>query len=773
MHIMSCYLNLSKDILPSVILLFSLFESIICGNVCDDCIQNNPEMHFCFLGNYTGPRCDRPENLKNCPLQFIEYNSPSKLTILKDEDFRNFEILNNKENYIQFKPQKVKLLLRKGSAVNFTFSYKPARNYPLELYYLMDLTYSMKNDLKTLISLGEKLGYSLQNISENFKIGFGSYVDKVLMPFSFTTKAKIDNPCDNTVEVSCPKSYLMKHIQNFTNDFELFAKEVQKKSTVSANLDDLEGGMEALMQIVVCGTRIGWADVSRKFIIVSTGSYMHLAGDGLLSGTVKKNSGQCLIDFKGMYPADNPFDYPSLEEIHNQLKNHQVNVIFAVKEKVQSYYEDMKGIISDSAFVGTLDKDSTNIIELTRDGYMDFFKKVKFSIDPNHKADFGVKFYANCDALGFVEINECTNIVLENVVDFKAEFTLNTVPSDIKHETIYIVEKNIQEKIQLDVEYIGFCKCNSDSMEEKDVICLNGDFRCGECTCHLGWTGTSCNETCSYSLDPCRRSVNGVKETSCSRRGDCECGKCICDFPYQGKYCEYKCPVNRGQVCSNHGNCVDSEKCQCDPGFTGKDCSCENSTENCMIFGKTCNDHGTCKCNKCVCKEFYRGKRCEYYTGKTEGTGFCSEFVNQTLNFVVNGTTRLYYGNNTIKPITVPTDKTLSGEGICFTRYNNETHYYEINYKYNLENNPIILEVQFKLYQAVSAAVIAPFIVIGILLAGLFMALMWKCLVSRKDRLEYEKFEKELNEQRMSRIENPLYTSPITSYRVPPKHKPE
>lgn len=116
--------------------------------------------------------------------------------------------------------------------MNFTFSYKPAENYPLEVYYLMDLTFSMKNDLETLINLGGELGYSLKNISEHFKIAFGSYVDKLRMPFSFTNPDNIENPCAHTSEGICAKSYLLKHIQNFTNDVELFAREVGIKQSL-------------------------------------------------------------------------------------------------------------------------------------------------------------------------------------------------------------------------------------------------------------------------------------------------------------------------------------------------------------------------------------------------------------------------------------------------------------------------------------------------------------------------------------------------------------
>lgn len=66
-----------------------------------------------------------------------------------------------------------------------------------------------------------------------------------------------------------------------------------------------------------------------------------------------------------------------------------------------------------------------------------------------------------------------------------------------------------------------------------------------------------------------------------------------------------------------------------------------------------------------------------------------------------------------------------------------------------------------------NAAVIGPAIVFGIFALGLLAVLIWKYVTSRQDRLEYERFQKEVDHQQRSRIENPLYTSPITSYRVP------
>lgn len=50
------------------------------------------------------------------------------------------------------------VLLVVGVPVTFPLRVRPARNYPLDLYLLMDLSYSMSDDLSNLKSLGNQIG---------------------------------------------------------------------------------------------------------------------------------------------------------------------------------------------------------------------------------------------------------------------------------------------------------------------------------------------------------------------------------------------------------------------------------------------------------------------------------------------------------------------------------------------------------------------------------------------------------------------------------------
>jgi integrin beta 1 len=77
-----------------------------------------------------------------------------------------------------------------AEAYRFTMDYAQAEDYPVDLYYLMDLSKSMEDDKDKLSELGDLLADTMQNITSNFRLGFGSFVDKVVMPYVSTVPKK-------------------------------------------------------------------------------------------------------------------------------------------------------------------------------------------------------------------------------------------------------------------------------------------------------------------------------------------------------------------------------------------------------------------------------------------------------------------------------------------------------------------------------------------------------------------------------------------------------
>lgn len=69
----------------------------------------------------------------------------------------------------------------------FTLSYGQAQDYPLDLYYLMDVSFSARHKMYLLEN---NLVETVANITSNFRLGFGSFVDKAVMPFVSTVPKK-------------------------------------------------------------------------------------------------------------------------------------------------------------------------------------------------------------------------------------------------------------------------------------------------------------------------------------------------------------------------------------------------------------------------------------------------------------------------------------------------------------------------------------------------------------------------------------------------------
>lgn len=163
-------------------------------------------------------------NVPICNSTFLLKNSKTRAVVVSNPNFA--DVKNEILEAIQFRPKEFTLDLRIGEPINISIQYQPAKNFPLDLYYLMDLTKSMEPDLNTLQTLGFNLTKTLQELTQNYKIAFGSYIDKPTMPFYFTDAEQAANPCKLNKE-TCKPGYLFKHSLNFTNKVDDFIEEVR------------------------------------------------------------------------------------------------------------------------------------------------------------------------------------------------------------------------------------------------------------------------------------------------------------------------------------------------------------------------------------------------------------------------------------------------------------------------------------------------------------------------------------------------------------------
>ncbi|XP_042563204.1 integrin beta-1-like, partial [Clupea harengus] len=305
---------------------------------------------FLKQGESTSARCDEVDSLikRDCAKVSIENPRGSlKVTENKNLTYRNKDSHEKltPDEITRIQPQKLNLNLRSGEVQKFTLKYKHAADYPIDLYYLMDLSWSMKDDLENVKNLGTDLIREMQSITSDFRIGFGSV-----------------NPC--ITDQNCTSHFTYKNVLRLTNRGEHFNHLVSQQQ-ISGNLDSTEGGFDAIMQVAVCGDQIGWRNVIR-LLVFSTDAGFHFAGDGKLGGIVPPNDGKCHLENNMYTSSRHYYDYPSIAHLVQKLNENNIQTIFAVTNEFEAVYKELQNLIPKSA-VGTLSSNSSNVIKLIID----------------------------------------------------------------------------------------------------------------------------------------------------------------------------------------------------------------------------------------------------------------------------------------------------------------------------------------------------------------------------------------------------------------------
>lgn len=253
------------------------------------------------------------------------------------------------------------------------------------------------------------------------------------------------------------------------------------------------GGLDALMQILVCRERIGWNDKTRKMVLFASDGPMHFAGDGLMAGLIKKNDKTCHLSDDGDYLASLEYDYPSLEEIYRELLRTKINVIFAVTSDVIFHYDQLHELMAEVTSVGQLAVDSSNILQLVEDGYTEAVRRSQFQdnapsfIRVDYRTSCGGKYETPQDT------SKCDNVEIGQEYNFEIGLTLLSYPEDgQKNYKIKIEEASIDsEALEIEVEIDYPCtSCIAQPGEPASALCnREGELRCGSCLCNKGFVG--------------------------------------------------------------------------------------------------------------------------------------------------------------------------------------------------------------------------------------------------------------------------------------------
>ncbi|KAG7160070.1 Integrin beta-PS-like 3 [Homarus americanus] len=673
---------------------------------CKDCIQTpdcmwctNPKMvptkieHqiFCrHISTNVTEFCDE-ENLEN-PTNFMNIVVQNQLT-----ETGKRTTAEDEENIIQITPQRIKLKLRKGTPINVTLTYRQARDYPIDLYYLMDLSNSMNDDKQKLGELGDELATLLSQLTKQYQLGFGSFVDKVMMPYADTAPNKIDKPCHG-----CAPPFSFRNDLPLDKNPKLFTRKV-KEVPMSGNLDAPEGGFDALMQ-------------------------------AMLAGIVQPNDEKCHLNNKNEYDQYDKYDYPSIAQINKVSKEHNINVIFAVSNYV-NLYRELSSLIETSSY-GKLDNNSANVVRLVDEQYKKISSVLRLT-DNSTNSPVSIRYFSSCKG-GDSPVNTkmCKQIREGDTVSFTLEVTANECRED---ETKSIVEvKTLEDNLILEIEYECSCSCEAQAVKQNDPKCnSNGVLICGVCSCNQGYRGDNCqcsiSDTSASSEEDKKLCRAKVDERECSSRGFCSCGTCVC--------------TDSVETCSGHGDC-DCNSCKCRQGYTGGLCECKDDSA-CKEPGSqmVCSGHGECACGKCKCTPdgdtTYTGQYCEECLTCPSGKCFSFKDCVQCIQF---GTGALSKEACTKCNVTTTVTQSLNGQvelgaRLC-TFEDEEGCYFNFTYRYIGARRDD--ELKYDIYvqedrQCPEAAPVMGIIfglVAAIVALGILTLLIWKLLTSFHDRQE-------------------------------------
>ncbi|XP_020848927.1 integrin beta-8 isoform X2 [Phascolarctos cinereus] len=527
---------------------------------CSKCLVLGPECGWCaqedfMAGAAANERCDMVSNLvsKGCLSDFIE--SPSV----------GVTIPTGSEMNTQVSPGEVLIQLRPGAEASFLLKVHPLQKYPVDLYYLVDVSASMHNNIEKLNSVGNDLSRKMAPFSHDFRLGFGSYVDKTVSPYISIHPGRIHNQCsDYNLDCMPPHGYI--HVLSLTENITEFERAVDRQK-ISGNIDTPEGGFDAMLQAAVCQSHIGWRKEAKRLLLVMTDQTSHLALDSKLAGIVVPNDGKCHLK-DNVYIKSTSMEHPSLGQLAEKLIDNNINVIFAVQGKQFHWYKDLLPLLPGTV-AGQIESKAANLNNLVVDAYQVLFN-VTVTMDVCDGA--GGRSYAIIKPIGF---NESTKV------------------------HIY---RN--------------CSCQCDDSRSPKRKCADETL--------LGPTCPQCDgDKCHFDgdqshLDSCKAQKN---QPICSGQGVCICGKCFCHKTklgkVYGKYCEmddFSCPYHHGNLCAGHGEC-EGGRCKCFRGWEGDRCQCPSSSaQRCINSkGQVCSGRGACVCGKCECTDpRIVGRFCEY-----------------------------------------------------------------------------------------------------------------------------------------------------------------
>uniref|UniRef100_A0A8D0D7E2 Integrin beta n=1 Tax=Sander lucioperca TaxID=283035 RepID=A0A8D0D7E2_SANLU len=530
-------------------------------------------------------RCDLPVKLlrRGCGPEFMEQSE------IKVE-------VNATVSSTQVSPRDISITLRPGSEASVIVAVKQLERYPVDLYYLVDVSASMQENLDHLKTVGVALSLRMTEHSSDLWLGFGSFVDKPVSPYINVHPSKINNPCSD-YEIRCRPAHGFHHVLSMTGNMSEFTR-VIKRQRISGNMDTPEGGLDAMLQAAVCQRSVGWRPEAKRLLLLMTDQPSHLALDSRLAGIVTPHDGLCHLE-NNVYTGSTRMDHPSVGQLSDKLLENHMYSIFAVEKQQYQWYEELVRLLPGS-YLGKLGLfQAPNLIELVVDAYKRLLSEVAVSVSVEDKAvsRYWVSVSPLCPNGSTAKDQSCSGVQPDQTVYFNITIGMRSCPDDGEDEDVTVLVRPVGYNESTIVRIHSKCRCSCGPMRH-----CNDDSQ----------------SPCKGTQDSSNQEGDG-SDVDCSGRGVCECGRCVCEQTrlgtVYGKYCEiddFSCPYEGGLLCGGRGVCVSGE-CVCEDDWTGDSCGCSVSTATCQSAnGLLCSGQGRCVCGKCVCEDpRHSGDFCE------------------------------------------------------------------------------------------------------------------------------------------------------------------
>ncbi|XP_046886999.1 integrin beta-1-like [Hypomesus transpacificus] len=582
---------------------------------CAECIQADPSCAWCSEPSFQRARCGKLKDLRRAGCKLSQLHDPhGSLEILSHTHIPNptievsgssMEVANGTvvEAGAQVQPRRFSLSLRPGEAWSFSLQVSPTSDQPMDVYYLLDLSPSMKDHLENILQLGTRLAQKMAHITKDLRLGFGLI--------------------ETSAGAKVPR---FRHVLSLTGDFQRFTEAIgQVRSQVPEEEEDRgqQGAVDAIVQVSVCQEEIGWRNGSRLLVYSADRKRQ---GD-FVAGSKAKT---CQLQNNVYSPSGSP-QHVNARRTFDTVNANDIAVVLAVTDDLLKNNQQ-SGTSSKGDFIalaqkliahhteGTLSGNSDNLVDLIVNAQSSRGISLKNSPVPE-----GVTLSYRTRCLDGLlregkDCPACRNISVGHQVVFNLSLVLTQCPKQGPlPTTISIKPLGFTEQLDIEIKPVCSCDCQTERVENSLACGTNGALECGVCRCNKPHAGIHCEtELADDSLyDQCRQTA---KSPVCSKHGECLEGMCKCNSridpveQYIGRYCEcdnFTCERANGLLCGGHGRC-ECGRCVCDVAWTGSSCECSMGISSCLASNQLiCNNQGNCMCERCVCSNMYRGPTCE------------------------------------------------------------------------------------------------------------------------------------------------------------------